>query len=409
VPAAKATKTAVDPKPEPRGRKIPLRIKPGRFWLWGTALVLMSAVLMIGAPFNKWVDFPQFWLAAKEVGTPYLLDPARQEAWQIAHGYAPWIFLYPPGTAWLFLPLRLLPLDLAFYAHAAVITLIGVAAGLVGARAFSLDTRVALVAALAWSPTLAAAGVGQNAPLAMLGAMIAIYALRNDRKVLAGLAVGMMLYKPTLALPMFALLLLRRQWTALFTAMAVAVGWYLLGVAGSAGDWMWPKDWLVLTAPFFSADITQNVNKTVALPGLLMGHGVPSILAYAAAAAVLVAALPRLLRSPIAEAGAAACLIGIVVSQHSLQYESVMVLPILMWAAAGTGAGIAEPWRTRLLVTAYLLGQLYVLTPFAGISVFAAITFGATAIWITGWKRQDIEPELTGAPTAAPAAQPSAS
>jgi hypothetical protein len=394
VPAARATKTAADPKPEPRGRKIPLRIKPRRFWLWGTALVVMSAVIMIGAPFNKWVDFPQFWLAAKVVGTPDLMDPARQEAWQIAHGYAPWIFLYPPGTAYLFLPLRLLPLEIAFYAHAAAITLMGVAAGLVGARAFALDTRVALIAALAWSPTLAAAAVGQNAPLAMLCAMIAIYALRNNRQVLAGIAVGMMLYKPTLAVPMFALLLLRRQWTALFSASVVAIGWYLLGVAGSAGDWFWPKDWLSLTAPFFSADITQNVNKTVALPGLLMGHGVPTVIAWGAAIAVVVAALPRLLRVSIAEAGAAACLLGVVASQHSLQYEAVMVLPILMWAAAGTGTGLAEPWRTRLLVAAYLLAQLYVVTPFAGISVFVAITFGASAIWISGWQRQEAETEL---------------
>ena len=67
---------------------------------------------------------------------------------------------------------------------------------------------------------------------------------------------------------------------------------------------------------------SQNVDKTIALPGLLIGHGVPSVVGYAAAAAVVVAALPRLLRSPIVEAGAAACLIGVVVSPHSLQYEA---------------------------------------------------------------------------------------
>jgi hypothetical protein len=123
-----------------------------------------------------------------------------------------------------------------------------------------------------------------------------------------------------------------------------------------------------------------------------MGHGVPSVVAYGVAAAIVVAALPRLLRSPIAEAGAAACLIGIVVSPHSLQYEAVMMLPLLLWAAGGTGSGIAEPWRTRLLVAGYLAAQLYVVSPFAGISVFVGMTIGATAIWITGWHRQEAVP-----------------
>src|SRR5450759_5477384 len=120
-----------------------------------------------------------------------------------------------------------------------------------------------------------------------------------------------------------------------------------------------------------------------------MGHYVPSVVAYGAAAAVVVAALPRPCRSPIAEAGAAACLIGIVVSPHSLQYEAVMVLPLILWAAGGTGAGIAEPWRTRLLVPAYLAAQLYVITTLAGVSIFAVITLAAAAIWITGWHRQE--------------------
>jgi len=409
VPDAKLTMPADDPGQGPRdhqapaagGRPIPLRLAPGRFWLWSVGLVFMSGIIIVGAPWNGWVDFPQFWLAAKVVGTPDLLDTVRQQDWQVAHGFSPWIFLYPPGTAWLYLPLRLLPLAAAFWAHAATIALISVGAGFVGARAFALDTRVALVATLAWAPTLAAAASGQNAPLGLLLAMIAINGLRSDRQIMAGLAVGAMLYKPTLALPMFALLVIRRQWTALLVAMAVAVGWYLLGVSGSAGDWMWPRDWLISTAPFFAADTWQNVNKTVALPGLLMGHNLPSVVAYGAAAAVVVAALPRLLRSPIAEAGAAACLIGIVVSPHSLQYEAVMVLPLILWAAGGTGAGIAEPWRTRLLVPAYLAAQLYVLTTLVGVSIFAVITLAAVAIWITGWQRQET---ITAPPPPSPLA-----
>src|ERR1035437_8969788 len=248
---------------------------------------------------------------------------------------------------------------------------------------------------------------GPERPLALMFAMVAINGLRSDRQIMAGLAVGAMLYKPTLALPMFALLVLRRQWVSLFVAMVVAVGWYLLGVAGSAGDWMWPTDWLSPTSGYFVQDTYQNVNKTIALPGLMMGHGIASPIADAAAVAVVIAALPRLLRSSIAEAGAGACLIGIVVSQHSLHYEAAMVLPMLLWAAGGTGSGISEPWRTRLLVGVFVLAQMYVITPFLGVSVFAAVTFGATAIWISGWKRQEAGPDQ--ARTAAPPAEASAS
>lgn len=375
-------------EPSPRDPRIPVRIAARRFWLWAGALAAMSAVLIVGAPNANWVDFPQYWYASQLVGTPDLLDTARQAAWQASHGYPQFIFLYPPGTGWLYSPLSLFPLPVAFFVHAAVIWLIGIAIGLLAARTFELDTRVALIATLAWSPVLAAAAAGQNAPIGLLFAMLAIYGLKTDRRILAGAAVGAMFYKPTLALPMLGLLLIRRQWISLAAAMAVALGWYLLGVAGSAGDLMWPRDWLTNTAPFFEADITQNANKTIALPGLMMGHGVPSPIAYAAAVAVVLLGLRRLLSAPIVEAGAATCLIGIVVSPHSLQYEAVMALPLLFWAAGGTGVGIAEPWRTRLLVAAYLIAQGYLVTPFIGVSVLSAITLGAAAIWITGWQRE---------------------
>jgi hypothetical protein len=69
-----------------------------------------------------------------------------------------------------------------------------------------------------------------------------------------------------------------------------------------------------------------------------------------------------------------------------------MLLPILLWAAGGAGGGIREPWRTRLLVAVYLAAQLYLLTPFAGVSIFALITIAATAIWLSGWQRAEVDP-----------------
>ncbi len=401
LPALSLRRTATGSNPKPAA--IPLRLSPGRFRLWGIGLAVMSGILVVGAPGNRWVDFPQYWYAAQMVGRLNLADPAAQAAWQHARGYFEFIFLYPPGTAWLYFPLGFLPLAAAFWIQAVAVGLMAVAIGFLASRVFDLDPRVALIGTLAWSPVLASAAVGQNAPLGLLLAMVALYALKTDRQLLAGVAVGAMLYKPTLALPLLILLLLRRQWTALFSVAPVAIGWYALGVAGSAGDWLWPRDWLAGTAPYFAADTWQNANKTIALPGLLMGHTVWPVLAYGAAIAVVVAALPRLLRAPIVEAGAAACLIGVVASPHSLQYEAVMALPILLWAAGGTGAGLAEPWRTRLLVAAYLIGQLYVFSPNLGFSVFVIVTFAATAIWISGWQRFGRAAQPEGMPEVAAA------
>ena len=89
MPDAKLTMPADDPGQGPRdhqapaagGRPIPLRLAPGRFWLWSVGLVFMSGIIIVGAPWNGWVDFPQFWLAAKVVGTPDLLDTVRQQDW----------------------------------------------------------------------------------------------------------------------------------------------------------------------------------------------------------------------------------------------------------------------------------------------------------------------------------------
>ena len=372
-----------------RRPNIPIRLAPGRFWLWGVGLSLASGIIMVGAPYNLWVDFPQFWYAGQLVGTPTLIDPASQQAWMIAHHYEVFQFLYPPGTAWLYWPIGWLPIAAAFWVQAAAVVAIGFAAAWVAARAFDLDTRVAIVATLAWTPVLGSAAVGHLESLGLLLALVAIWALRNDRDLIAGLAVGGVLFKPTLALALLAILVLRLRWRAWFGVAIVAFGWYLLGVAGSAGDWLWPKDWLVLTAPYFDMDLAHNVNKTIGIPELVAGHGAPAWLGYGLAAAVALVALPRLLRAPIVEAAAAACLVGLLVSPHSLSYEAVMALPFLLWMLGTTGSGIAEPWRTWLLIPVYVAAQLFVITPYLGFSVFVVIVAVLAAVWISGWQRLD--------------------
>jgi hypothetical protein len=367
--------------------EVPLRLADRRFWLWGRALCAMSAVVLVGSAPNKFIDFPQFWSAGRTVGTANLVDTASHELWQAANGIRTGFFAYPPGSAWLFVPFSAFPLALGFVLHALVMTFLVALAGIIGAQVYGLDRRIGLVAAFAWAPCMASAAVGQNAPLALVLALLAIQALGRDNDVIAGLCVGLLLYKPTLALPLLGLLLLRRRWPALGVAAVVAAGWYLLGVAAAAGDWSWPSHWWAGLSGYYATDTAGNVGQAISLPGLLQGYGAPTVLALGTGALVALLAVPRLMKSPIAEAGAGACLVGLAVSPHSLAYEAVLVLPAILWAAGKTGTGISEPARTWLIVVAYFVAELYVITVFMGVSVLAVVTLVAAAIWISGWRR----------------------
>jgi len=123
-----------------------------------------------------------------------------------------------------------------FWLNAIVMIGLVAASGILGARIYGLDRRVGLVAASAWTPCLASAIAGQNAALALFFALLGIEGLRRDNDSLAGTSVGLLLYKPTLAMPLIALLILRRRWLALPIVAIAGLGWYLAGVAASAGD-----------------------------------------------------------------------------------------------------------------------------------------------------------------------------
>jgi hypothetical protein len=368
---------------------IPLRLTSRRFWLWGLVLAVFSTVVIANSPRINFVDYPQFWAAGRTVGTADLLDRASHGAWMAAHGVIPDLFPYPPGTAWLFAPFAAFSVAFGFWLHAIVMTGFVAIAGLVGARVYGLDGRVGVMMAFAWGPSMASVAFGQNGPFALVLALLAIEGLRRDNDFMAGLGVALLMYKPTLAIPLLGLMLLRRRWGALGFAALGAGGWYLASVAATAGDWLWPLHLVGALTNYYPDNTVFNVGKSSSIPGVLLGYGVPAVLAWGLSAAVVVAAIPRLLRAPLVEAGAGACLIGLAVSPHSLNYEAVMVLPIVMWALGATGAGIAEPARTRLIVAAFVLASMHLISTYLGLSSLAIVTLGATAIWLTGWRRAD--------------------
>jgi hypothetical protein len=355
------------------------------------ALALIGILAVFGSPPWHYVDFPHFWSAGRTAGAPDLFDPVLRQRWGAAYGIflSPWV--YPPGAAWLFVPFGLFSLDVAFWLHAVTMAGLVAASGLLGARMYGLDSKLGLLLAFAWTPCMASAVYGQNAPLGLFLSMVTIEGLRRDDDWLAGLGAGLLLYKPTLALPILGLLILRLRWRALAVVAVVAIGWYLASVAAAAGDWGWPRQWFSSLNSWYVHDTAYNTIRTVSVTGLLQGFGAPSVVSFGLAVALVALALPRLLHAPIVEAGAGALLVGLVVSPHALNWEGALMLPFLMWALGGSGTGLREPARTRLLVGAYLLAPEFLVSETLRFSVLPWLGVAGAVIWILGWWRMPAE------------------
>jgi hypothetical protein len=362
----------------------PLRLPWPRVRLWSLALFGIGIAPIVGAPLYGFHDWPAFWTAGHLVGTPDIVSAEATIAWQGARGLSLAIFPYPPPAALLLWPFAQLPLDISFWLHAAAMLACAVGAAILAARIYGLSRDVAILAALAWTPVTGAVAIGQNTPFALLLAMLALSGLVNERAVGAGAAVAGLLYKPTIGLPMAGLLLLRARWRA---ALAVAVGvaaWYLLGIVAAGGSPGWPGTWLRTVGSWLADDAIRNADKAISLPGLVARVGAPDAIGYAAAALLIGAAIPRLRRAPGREAVAGTLLIGVAASPHAWSYEAVLLLPFLWWVLAG---GIAEPWRTRLILAAYVLAPLWMVSRQTGISAVAVIVLGASALWLSGRAR----------------------
>jgi hypothetical protein len=371
-----------------RGETIvsPLRIPWPRLRLWAIALFGIGLAPIVAAPLYGFHDWAAFWTAGNLVGTPAILTAAGTVAWQQQHGLALAIFPYPPPAALLLVPFGALPMDIAFWLHAVVMLLCAVAAGILGGRVFGLPRSVAVLASLAWAPVTAAIVIGQNTPFALLLAMLSVAALVRGSDWVAGGWSAALLYKPTLGAPLIGLFVLRRRWAAVLAAVIGVGVWYVVGIWASGGSPTWPETWLQTIAAWLPDDAARNADKAVSLPGLVARLPVPEWVGYAAAVLVIVLSLPRLIRAPLREACVGALLVAVAASPHAWGYEAALLMPFIWWALAG---GIAEPWRTRLMVGAYVLAPSWLVSPQTVVSLLAPVVLGAYAIWVFGWLRGD--------------------
>lgn len=338
-------------------------------WIWSGAL---AGALLCAVPWaiqHGGGDWRVFAAAGSLAGTPALLHPP--EAWQS--------FFYLPGAAWMLVPFAHLPLAISFVVNAALMLACASAAGLVAAKTYALARPTVVGMFALWSPVVyAAAVIGQNAPFGLLLAQLSVAGMARRSVALTAIPIGLLLYKPTYAVPLIGLLIVRALRRELAVVAVIAVGWYLLGVSATGADWNWPAAWLRLVTAFAPGDLAVNAPFAVSLPALLVraDAGIPFTAGVLALLGVAVACALR--RAPPAEAASAACLAGLAMSPHAWAYDVVLALPMI----AFTAATLSEPARTRLLLALAIGAPLFFLSPQLRWDPLALVVIGGTATWL---------------------------
>jgi hypothetical protein len=176
---------------------------------------------------------------------------------------------------------------------------------------------------------------GQNSAFALLALCAAWWALEKRRVLLAGLALGTLVFKPQLLVGAVALCVLAGEWRLVIAAAAGAgiqlgVGWAWAGTA------VMRSYFGALIGPVRSAGIPEPLPELVhgfaGTARLLLGPGrlATAVYVLASAGALLVAA--RAWRATRVPAGRLAilCITAVLVCPHLYVYDLVILAPALL-------------------------------------------------------------------------------
>ena len=219
-------------------------------------------------------DFPAFYAAgaiALDGDFDELYVAERQRAEQVGLGLDGYLaFAYPPYVAVGYAPLA----ALSFRAGYALHTLL-MAGALVGALAL-LRKPVPIIgqywlpsiaASLAFYPVFRAVGGGQNTAITILLIAAVWRFLDDDRDLAAGIAAGLLLFRPQYALPLIGLMALSRRWRAVGGAAGVGAALWLATASFMGSSWV--TRWLDQVVPFVETDAEVNAGNSISILGFL--------------------------------------------------------------------------------------------------------------------------------------------
>jgi hypothetical protein len=195
--------------------------------LWGIAIALLTLGTTYRDPFGqlKWNDFVHFYTLgdiARRGPTSSLYDAEALHERQITllpesapERYVP---VYPPQTALLFAPFSKLP----YHAAAAIWALIGIAVyafsvwvAWCSVRSTLTNPSLVALCAAAFPPLWSLILNGQTTAVAITAFTCGAIALSRSRKIIAGLALGLLFVKPQFGLMLALVVVVCREWSLL--------------------------------------------------------------------------------------------------------------------------------------------------------------------------------------------------
>ncbi len=335
-------------------------------------------------------DFPAFYGAglivlAGEAADLYNVD--RQLAAQEELLNKPGEFLcfaYPPFVALPYAALAMLPYRLAY----AINTLVMFGALLLILKIlfnkYEIPGRYylsALALSLTFFPIFKALSGGQNTLLTFLLLCLAWESVDQNREIVAGVFLGLMMFKPQFALPMIGLMLLSRRWVAVLSSTATACCLYFICTLMLGTDWI--VDWYHFALWFSNADATANSINAISWIGFFQSV-LTSDSTIAFPLGMLLSSLTTLYISilwikfyqtknfkaimPIT------CTALILIPPHAMYYESGLILLAVLSAVQPL-----KPFSSTLIAIAWLSGFSQIFAPALGFSPLFFVVLASLA------------------------------
>jgi hypothetical protein len=302
--------------------------------------------------------------------------------------------LYGPQVSLFFAPLARLPYGYALAAWLAVNVLIyAFCCYAVWKTCPGLQTYrwTVLILAIAFPGFFHLLAWGQTSGLALLCFTLAYLALRRDHTLLAGLAIGSLIFKPQLGLAAAVVFVCAREWKVIVGAVVaasvqLAAAWIHCGTEVMRtyfGALRHVEDILPLLEPRL-----YQTHSLRAFWSLLLPWPRPAFELYVVSAVAILVLAVRIWRSGSALSVRFSALLfaTVLVSPHLTVYDLIILAPAFLLLGDWAVVRREQVFALRIQLLLYLCYPLFLMGPLTRITHLQLSVLAMTALlWITWW------------------------